>query len=207
MTTSTVTLQHAVAPEDLARAEFYALLARLLAAPPDAPLLALIGASELWPNADTQPLAASWNNLVLASRAMDAEAAEQEYTELFIGVGKSEVNLHASHWISGFMMEKPLAELRTQLAELGLARQSGVTTLEDNLGALCETMRILIAGSPARRPAPIAVQRAIFERHIAPWAQDCCSAIRNCPVANYYVRVAEFGSLFLAVERDSLAIE
>ena len=207
MTTSNVTLQHPVAPEDLARAEFYALLARLLAAPPDAPLLALIGASDLWPDADTQPLAAAWNNLVLASRAMDAEAAEQEYTELFIGVGKSEVNLHASHWLSGFMMEKPLAELRTQLAELGLARRPGVTTLEDNLGALCETMRMLVAGSPGRRPAPIAVQRAFFERHIAPWAQDCCSAIRNCPVANYYVRVAEFGSLFLAVERDSLAIE
>jgi len=207
MTTSTVTLQHAVAPEDLARAEFYALLARLLAAPPDAPLLALIGASELWPNADTQPLAASWNNLVLASRAMDAEAAEQEYTELFIGVGKSEVNLHASHWLSGFMMEKPLAELRAQLAELGLARQPGIATLEDNLGALCETMRILVAGGHGRRPAPIATQRAFFERHIAPWAQECCSAIYNCPVANYYVRVAEFGSLFLAVERDSLAIE
>ena len=207
MAISTVTLQNAVAPEDAARAELYALLARLLAAPPDAPLLALVGASDLWPDADVQPLAAAWNKLVLASRAMDAEAAEQEYTELFIGVGKSEVNLHGSHWLSGFMMEKPLAELRTQLAELGLARQPGVTTLEDNLGALCETMRILVAGGPGHRPAPVSIQRAFFERYIAPWAQECCNAICNCPVANYYVRVAELGSLFLAVERDSFAID
>jgi TorA maturation chaperone TorD len=68
-------------------------------------------------------------------------------------------------------------------------------------------MRILVAGGPGHRPAPVATQRAFFERHIAPWAQECCSAICNCPVANYYARVAELGSLFLAVERDSFAIE
>ena len=44
----------------------------------------------------------------------------QEYADLFIGVGKCEVNLHASHWLTGFMMEKPLADLRTVLASLGL---------------------------------------------------------------------------------------
>ena len=47
----------------------------------------------------------------------------QEYTDLFIGVGKSEVNLHGSHWLSGFMMDKPLAELRGDLTELGLERR------------------------------------------------------------------------------------
>jgi TorA maturation chaperone TorD len=207
MTASTVALQHPLVPEDAARAEFYALLARLLSAPPDAPVLAALGASDLWADDGTNPLASAWNRLVLASRAMDADAAEQEYTDLFIGVGKSEVNLHASHWTSGFMMEKPLAELRTDLAQLGLARQAGVSTLEDNLGALCETMRILVAGAGARPPVPLPIQRVFFERHIEPWAQECCAAICQSPVANYYRRVAEFASLYLAVERDSLAID
>ena len=152
METSPLVMQHALAPEDQARAEFYALLGRLYTAPPDAPLLALVGASELWSDADGNPLAGAWNRLILASRAMDADAAEQEYTELFVGVGKSEVDLHASHWLPGHVMEKPLADLRTELAELGLARQPGVTTYEDNLGALCETMRILVAGRDERRP-------------------------------------------------------
>lgn len=206
METSPLVMQHVLAPEDQARAEFYALLARLYTAPPDAPLLALVGASELWSEADSSPLAGAWNRLVLASRAMDADAAEQEYNELFIGVGKSEVDLHASHWLPR-VLERPLADLRTELASLGLARQPGVTTYEDNLGALCETMRILVAGHAARRPEPVATQRAFFDRRIAPWVFDCCDAICKSSVANYYRRVAEFTSAFLAIERDSLAID
>ena len=66
-----------------------------------------------------QCIGAAWNRLILASRAMDAEAAEQEYTDLFVGVGKSPVNLHASHWLTGFMMERPLAQLRADLARAG----------------------------------------------------------------------------------------
>jgi TorA maturation chaperone TorD len=207
MDTSPLVMRQTLAPEDQARAEFYALLGRLYTTPPDAPLLALVGASELWSEADGNPLAGAWNRLVLASQAMEAEAAEQEYNELFIGVGKSEIDLHASHWLPGHVMEKPLADLRTELATLGLARQPGVTTYEDNLGALCETMRILIAGHGTRRPEPVATQRAFFERRIAPWAFDCCDAICNSSVANYYRRVAEFTLTYLAVERDSLAID
>jgi TorA maturation chaperone TorD len=119
----------------------------------------------------------------------------------------SAVNPHGSHWIAGFMMEKPLAELRTTLAEMGLARDPGVTMLEDHLAAIFETMRILIAGRGDRPPVTPAVQQAFFTTHIAPWVFLCCSAIEACPVANYYRRVAEFGSLFLAVERDSLAMD
>jgi len=207
METSTVTLHHPLAPEDQARAEFYALQARLYAAAPDAPTLALIGASELWADTGANPLAAAWNGLILASQAMDADAADQEYTDLFIGVGRSEVDLHASHWIVEATAERPLVGVRADLARMGLGRQPGVTVYEDHLAALCETMRILIAGAGDRRPAEMAVQRAFFERRIAPWVFDCCNAIQTSAVANYYRRVAQLTSLFLAVERDSLAID
>ena len=72
---------------------------------------------------------------------------------------------------------------------------------------LCETMRMLVAGDGERAPMSIAVQRAYFDRHIAPWIVKCCNAIRDCPLANYYRRVAEFTTLFMAIERDSLAID
>ena len=77
---------------------------------------------------------------------MDPDAAVVEYNSLFVGVGKSEVNLHASHWLTGFMMEKPLADVRAALARLGLGRRPGVSLVEDHLAALLETMRILVAG-------------------------------------------------------------
>ena len=96
-------LPHPLAPEDRARADFYALLARLYADSPDAALLAAIANADRI--AGDSPFATAWNRLRDASGAMDAEAAAQEYTDLFIGVGKSEVNLHGSHWRVGAMIE------------------------------------------------------------------------------------------------------
>ena len=210
-----ITLHHRLEPEDQARADFYALLARLYAEAPDAALLrAIAGAPPLGVAAHSEKadesaasLPAAWDLLRAASEAMDADAATDEYNNLFVGVGKSEVNLHASHWLTGFMMEKPLADVRAMLARLGLGRRAGVSLVEDHLAALLETMRILVAGQDDRRPASLAEQRAFFEQHIVGWAFPCCSAIRDSPVANYYRTVAQFTINFLALERDSFAID
>ena len=51
---------------------------------------------------------------------MRPDAAAEEYNDLFVGVGKSAVNLHASHCLTGFMMEKPLVDVRATLARMGL---------------------------------------------------------------------------------------
>ena len=207
MLTAPIALHPHLDPEDEARAQFYALLARLYASGPDASLLKDLGGASPWPEPDGNPIAQSWNTLILASRAMDAAAADQEYTELFVGVGKSPVNLHGSHFLTEAASERPLVAVRSDLARLGLGRREKATMYEDHLAALCETMRLLVAGDKERPPAPIEVQRAYFNRHIAPWVFDCCDAICECPLANYYQRVAEFTSRFMAVERDSLAIE
>lgn len=206
MQQASVAVPHPIAPEDASRAEFYALLARLFADGPDAAMLAAIARARRI-DAESSTLAAAWNRLIDASSAMDPGAAVQEYTDLFIGVGKSEVNLHASFWLSGFMMEKPLADLRGSLAELGIARRDEVSMLEDHLSALCETMRLLIAGHADHRPASIATQCVFFGRYIGPWVFECCAAIENCAIANYYVRVAEFAREFMAVDRDALAMD
>jgi len=201
-----VSFQPMLAEEDRARAEFYALLGRLFTAAPDAPVLAAIGASDLWPDGETNPLAGAWNRLVLASRGMDAEAAEQEYTDLFVGVGKAECNLHASFWMPD-AVPRPLVAVRDALEGFGLGRAHESAVYEDHLGALFETMRALIAGAPGLDPQPIPVQRAFFERFIGGWTGRCCAAITQSPIANYYLRVAEFTGLYEAVERDSFAID
>ena len=194
-----------LSPEDATRASIYALLARLYADGPDSALLAAIANSKTI-SGDTL-FAAAWNRLVEASGAMDAEAAAQEYTDLFIGVGKSEVNLHASHWQVGAMMERPLVELRSDLAALGLARRADVTMLEDHLSALCETMRLMITGSDGASRADVAVQREFFDRHLGSWVFACCGAIRETAIANYYVHVAQLTHNYMALDRDALAME
>src|SRR5512140_1290588 len=100
---ATSVLAHPIAPEDQARAEFYALLARLYADGPDRALLQAIsnapplGIPSLTEDLDSSAghLAAAWDRLRAASSVMEPDAAEQEYVDLFIGVGKSPVNLHA----------------------------------------------------------------------------------------------------------------
>jgi TorA maturation chaperone TorD len=201
-----VAVPHPLSAEDRVRADLYALVARLFAAAPDAALLATLAAAPELPDDPASPLAAPYNTLLRASRAMDADAADQEYTELFIGVGKSEVNLHASHWMSGFMMDKPLAELRADLAGLGIERREASIMLEDHLAVVAETMRLLVAGGEGRPPSPLDVQRAFFDAWIASWAFDCCAAISGCPLANYYRAAAELTRAFLAIERDSFAM-
>jgi TorA maturation chaperone TorD len=200
-----LTFHHPLTPEDRARADFYALLARLYADAPDARLLAAIANAETF--GDGSAFANAWNRLVAASGAMDAEAAAQEYTDLFIGVGKCEVNLHASHWLTGFMMEKPLVELRRDLATLGLGRRDDVVMVEDHLSALCETMRLLITGHDQQERVPVATQRDFFEGHIASWVFPCCTAIQESAIANYYARVGEFTEKYMALDRDALAMD
>ena len=200
----------AVASEDQARADFYALLARLYAAAPDAVLLSSIAACDELP-ADAaseggRALADAWRKLIAASTAMDPAAAADEYQNLFVGVGKSEVSVHGSAYVKS-PGTSPLIEVRASLAKLGLARQSGVNVYEDHLATVCETMRALITGAGQGEPFAFAEQREFFESHVKPWVFDCCTAIQNSPVANYYRRVAEFTQLFMAIERDSFAIE
>ena len=207
MSAAPVVIQRTLAPEDQARADFYAILGRLFAAPPDAELLHLLAQSERLPETDANPVTRSWNQLLDASGVMPADAAAQEYTELFIGVGRSEINLHGSHWLTGFMSEKPLAELRGELARMGLARLGASVTLEDHVAALCETMRIMISGHGERRPATVEAQRNFFQKQLLPWIFDCCSAIEKSSLANYYRRVAELCVVFMTLERDSLAME
>jgi len=201
-----IALHHRLDPEDRARANFYAILAALFADAPDAGLLAAVGSSDLLEDAQAGQLPHAWNRLVAASRVMDADAARQEHTDLFVGTGPAEVNLHGSHWQSGFMMEKPLVELRRDLAALGLGRKPESAQVEDHISALFETMRILIEGDSTRVPANLSVQKGFFERHIGTWVFDLCAALKNCSLANFYRPVAEFAELFMALERDSFAI-
>lgn len=200
-------------PEDEARAGFYALLARLFSAAPDQALLAAVaGAEPLGPAThtgetatDAGALAAAWDALRSASAAIAAEVAAEEFHTLFVGVGRSEVSLYASHYL-GPQSGRPLAEIRAALAKLGLARRPGSSEFEDHLAVLLETMRMLVAGDAERASAPIPEQRAFFEAHLTPWVFACCTAISESPVANYYLRVAQLTRCFVALERDSLAM-
>lgn len=190
--------------EDQARADLYALVARLLFAPPDADLLANIaGATSR--NSDN-PLDHAWEKLVLAARGSDLDTVHDEFNELFISSGTPRINPYGSLYLSGFLNEKPLAQLRTDLAQHRLARRPGVGEMEDHLAALCDTMRLLIAGEQNGHRQALRHQRQFFETHIGPWYARCLDDIRREPAAQFYCLVADFAAAFLAVEAQAFEI-
>lgn len=197
-----------VSPEDHGRANFYALISRLFAAAPDQALLAAIASSPpLATDDNSEALPMAWSKLIAASTAMDEDAASEEFEKLFMGVGKAAVNLHASHHLTGFMMEQPLADVRSSLAQLGFVRIEVQTMVEDHFAALTEVMRLLIVGGQDVQPASLAEQRKFFTAHLEPWFEQCCSAVSKSSLTNFYAIVAELSISFLQVERDAFAID
>ena len=198
----------AVGDEDQARADFYALLAALLLHAPSQTLLAALSAADALPaTQEGTRLDLAWEQLVLAATLSDATAIATEFDALFVSVGTPQLNPYGSRYLAGFLMEKPLAALRDDLHALGLARTEGSRELEDHLGALCEVMRLLIAGTDTLPARGIAEQKTFFMRHIAPWHARCLADIRAAAAASFYGKVAEVAQAFLDIEFDAFDID
>lgn len=185
--------------EETARAEVYGLLAALYYAPPPASLLDKLRVAVTEAPAAGALLEASWSELVAAARRLPDENVAREYDALFGGVGRPEVYLFGSHYLSGFLNEKPLAALRTDLDSLGLARDEAMSETEDHIAYLCEVMRYLIAGDDVE-VANLTRQREFFARHLQPWATTLCDAVSAHPKADFYRSLAGFTQTFLSVE-------
>ena len=129
--------------EDRARAEYYALLARLYFDGPDAGLLAAIAEAAPVDAEAGAVLASSWAALQSACRQADPETVGFEYSRVFISTGKALVTPYALHYASDSMKERRLVQLREELAALGLARLGGAGIFEAHIASPSELIRPL----------------------------------------------------------------
>ena len=185
--------------EETARAELYGLLAQLYYARPTPETLAALRVAVTEAPAAGGFLQEPWQQLVGAARAQDDEAIAAEFDRLFGGVGKPEVFLYGSHYLSGFLNEKPLVRLRSDLAALGLARGEAMPETEDHVAYLCEVMRYLIAGDDVA-VCNLTAQRNFFATHLQSWILQLCDALQGQPAAHFYAALAQFTRAFVAVE-------
>lgn len=199
MTTTPGLVPSSMLDEETARAELYGLLALLYYAPPRAELLARLRVASTEAPAAGAFLEEPWRALVGVARAMTDEAIQDEYKTLFGGIGKPEVYLYGSHFLSGFLNEKPLARLRGELADLGLARDEDMPETEDHLAYLCEVMRYLIAGDDVA-VANLTRQRTFFAAHLQPWVALLCDDLQRHPRAQFYAALAGLTRAFMGVE-------
>jgi TorA maturation chaperone TorD len=195
------TLSSSALDEETARAEVYGLLAALYYAAPTPELLAQLRVAVTQAPAAGAFLEEPWRNVVGAARAATDAAIRDEYNTLFGGVGKPEVYLFGSHYLSGFLNEKPLARLRTDLARLGLERDETMPETEDHFAYVCEVMRYLIAGDDAG-VANLSNQKSFYADHLQAWGAQMCDALAAHPKAQFYAAVSTFTKAFLSVENQ-----
>lgn len=188
--------------EELARAELYGLLARLWLAPPDVELLTRFRVAVTEAPQPGGYLEAPWQSVVAAMRATTPQAAASEYDALFGGVGKPEVFLYGSYYLAGFLHERPLALLRTDLAALGLTRDETRGETEDHVACVFEVMRYLIAGDDAA-VSNLEQQRRFFRTHVQPWVDRLADAVQAQPQALLWREVAALTRAFVQVETQA----
>ncbi|MGI9311071.1 MAG: TorD/DmsD family molecular chaperone [bacterium] len=191
--------------EDRLRAEVYSTLAGLFSAPPSPATLDYLQHSSFasGDGAPADSMAAAWRRVRESAAETTPNALDDEYHALFIGLGRGEVVPYGSWHLTGFLMEKPLSDLRDDLSAFGIERDSRQKDPEDHIAALCEAMALIIVDGDIAESG----QRRFFARHIDSWADRFFAQLQSAGSARFYRAVGVFGARFLALERDFLSAE
>jgi len=185
------------------RAGVYELLARMLAYEPDEQLLDVLKSiGEV--DASDGRVAMGWELLKQSAHKASLESTRDEYQQLFIGVGRGELVPFGSWYVTGFLMEKPLALLRSDLSELGIERQDDVKESEDHIAGLCDAMAIIIRSG---KEIPFGRQQQFYKDHIEPWGDRFFKDLQSAKTAHFYRSVGFFGEGFFEFESRLLAMK
>lgn len=191
----------AIADEQRYRAGAYQLLAALLRGVPERDVLEQLTQLTAVQGRHDE-LATAMSLLGLAASDTSAQRIDDEYHALFIGLGRGELVPFGSWYLTGFLMEKPLALLRDDLAELGYERNASTHEPEDHVAALCEVMAMLIA-----EQAELQVQEKFFQAHLASWVDRFFEDLAQARSAVFYRAVGRFGRAFMELERHYLTMQ
>ena len=187
-----------IGSEDRLRADLYNFIGLILSAPPDQLLLdQCIGLS-----GDDSDLGKAISSLSRVARVTNPKKVESEFNALFIGLGRGELLPYASYYLTGFLHEKPLATLRSDMALRGMVRAPSVYEPEDNIASWMEMMGGMIVGRFGI-PAELADQRQFFNKHIAPWAVHFFTDLEAAKNSILYASVGSVGRAFIDIEREA----
>lgn len=187
-----------VPEEDRLRADLYNFLGLLLAVPPDRVTLDLAAGL----SGDDSDMGQAISGLARVAKVTKPAAAEREFNQLFIGLGRGELLPYASYYLTGFLNEKPLAQLRSDMAARGITRAQNVYEPEDNIASLMEMMAGMIVGRFGA-PAPLRDQRDFWNRHIGPWAGHFYSDLEGARASVLYASVGAVGRIFMEIEKEA----
>jgi len=155
-------------------------------------------------------LAQGWEELerflVATSSEQLAVTVADEYTRLFVGPYGVEINPYESFYLTGNLLDRPLAELRTFLKAVGIEKEAGYPEPEDFLAFELEVMRWLIskqiaATEPDEGQRWLRLQLDFLKEHLLVWAPACAEEIEKAKNADFYRGGAMILRGFMEVER------
>jgi len=187
-----------VPQEDRLRADLYNYLGLMLAGPPDQ--LLLDQSADL--SGDETDLGQAINGLARVAKITKPKAVRTEYNALFIGLGRGELLPFASYYLTGFLNEKPLANLRATMADFGMTRANDVFEPEDNIASLMEMMAGMIVGRFGR-VASVAEQQTFFNAHISTWATHYFNDLQGAKSSILYASIGAIGLAFMEIEKEA----
>lgn len=190
LTTETEVKQ--ISEHDQLRADIYQLLAALFRQGPNQSLIEFLATLEI--DDDNNEMSQAWLAVKNAAKQTNVEQLEDEYFAIFLGVGCGEILPYGSWFITGSLLDKPLALLRQDLKQLGYERNENIAEPEDHISALFEVLAHLIIEQPNYR------QLAFYQRHLESWIHRFCNDLSKAPSANFYAKVALLAKAFFDFE-------
>jgi TorA maturation chaperone TorD len=184
---------------DQGRAREYALLATLLSHGPDSRLLSRLAGLR----GDASPIGMAHTALGEAAGRVSEEIVSQEYFALFAGLGQGQLLPYSSHYLTGSLYGRPLAQIRETLQTLGIEKAPGHSEPEDHAATLCEVMAGLVGGSIA---APAGADRDFFGEHLLPWIGRFFVDLESADAADFYRYVGSLGRAFIDIEAQAFAL-
>ena len=191
-----------VSEEDVLRADMYDFLASLLRKEPSDELIEKVCQLE----GDETPIGSACLTLAHLAKTIDNGLIRNEYVEMFIGVGRGEILPFASYYLTGFLNDKPLANLRAEMSEIGIERAQDVKEPEDHIASLFDIMSGLIRGQFGRTFS-IDEQAKFFKKHIEPWAGLLMQDIEAAKTVVFFAPVGTIGKAFLEIESTAFSMD
>ena len=188
--------------EELARAGIYRLLALLLSKPPDKETLRILDSL----GDGASPISEALRKIANKAKELDANSIMDEFHNLFIGLGEGELVPYGSYYLSGFLHEKPLARLRSDLHHLKIQQRHNVMEPEDSMSSLCEVMSLLVSGE-INGAASLETQQSFFTKHLGSWGNEFFEDLKNAKSARFYSAVGDLGIEFINVEKQAFELD
>ena len=184
--------------EDQHRSSLYVLLSSLLSGPPTTDLLSKVNTLSGGEN----KIGEAVKTLNTLSKKLGIKTIEREYNNLFIGVGRGELLPYASFYMTGFLNEKPLANLRDDMKRIGISRSPSTSDPEDHIASLCEMMSGIITNQ-FYTTLSLRQQSDFFATHLGPWAKHFFDDLIAAEYSVFYAPVGALGKAFIEIETEA----